>query len=365
MENERILVTGYKRTQNATGVSSPDTDITRMQDADGARLAGAENEEKNVFLGISDIGQAETILSRYRKEYPQDVEGAENLMNKLMDAVAAANPLVGDANDFHNFSVSISKLVNDNKKALFIVEKGLGIYQTNTDLLADAIQYGYSCGEHEKCHAWFEMLQKIDKARWTWRAFSFSIDYLLAGWTSSESTDYSTEDILALANSYQENLPDNEDAWNSEYEIYEGINQKEKGVEVLERAIQKFRFCPRCWLHYVEFKIDNGEYEEAEPVIKKILQNPKSREKINISYVHFVDGLCKLYRLNSRENFPSIDGEETPERREYEYEVWSIYRSFHKALSSTGIRETIKAQIFEYTEELYIDSGIEFPDEWR
>ena len=324
-----------------------------------------DSEKVNSFMGITDVGQAEVILSQFRKDFPQDAEGAEKLLDDLLEALAVADPLVGEANDFHNFSVSISRLINDNQKTIAIVEKGLEIYPNNTDLLADAIKYGYSCGKRAECKGWYQTLLTIDKARWTWRAFSFSIDYLLDEWTSNKNADYTIESIIELAHSYQANIPDNEDAWDCEYQIYAGTNQKDRGLEVLENAIKKFRFCPRCWLRYADIMMDNGDFEKAEPIIKKILRNPKSRENINISYVHFLDGQCKLYKLNTSEGMPPIHAEDSPERRAYEDLVWSIYQSFRKALAASGIRENVKAQINEYIEELYGDSGIEFPDEWR
>lgn len=46
--------------------------------------------------------------------------------------------------------------------------------------------------------------------------------------------------------------PYEEDAWLCEYEIYDGTNQREKGIKVLEEAISKFSLCPRCWLRYAD-----------------------------------------------------------------------------------------------------------------
>lgn len=316
-----------------------------------------ENEHNNIFIGIADVGQAETILNQYRRDYPHDASGTESLLNDLLDALDAADQLIGDANDFHNFAVSISKVINDNQKATDIVQAGLKIHPMNADLLADAIKYGYSCGEKEKCKEWYHTLNTIDKSRWTWRAFSFCIDYLLAEWTSSNQNDYTIEDILKVAKDYQNMIPDEEDAWLCEFEIYDGTNQREKGIKILEEAIAKFRFCPRCWLRYADIMMDRGEYEIAEPIIRKMLKNPKTSEKINASYMHFLDSQCKLEKLYASDAYE--DGEVD------EKAVWIVYRAFRKALSASGLRENIKAQINEYIVELSDETGIEFPDEWR
>ena len=314
-----------------------------------------ENESKNPFVGMVDVGQAEIILNQYRKDNPTNMSGAEELIDNLLEALNKAAQLIGEADDFHNFAVSISRVTSDSQKTLEIVQAGLNIYPQNTDLLADAIKYGYSCGEREKCKQWYQTLTKVDKSRWTWRAFSFSIDYLLAEWTSSNQSDYSIEDILNLAKEYQTRIPDEEDAWLCEFEIYDGTNQREKGILVLKRAIEKFRFCPRCWLRYADILMDRGEFEEAEPIIRKMCKNPKTIEKINASYMYFLDGQCKLQKLYNSEAY---DNDEVGEK-----DVRPVYKAFKRALSARGPRENVKSQINEYIAALSSETGIDFEDE--
>lgn len=314
-----------------------------------------ENEKKNPFMGMVDVGQAEIILNQYRRDHPQDTSGAEHLLDDLLEALRAEEQLVGDADDFHNFSVSISRVLNDNQKTLEIVEAGLKIYPQNTDLLADAIKYGYSCGEREKCKEWYQTLKNIDKSRWTWRAFSFLIDYLLAEWTSSDQADYTIEDILALAKEYQENIPDEEDAWLCEFEIYDGTNQREKGIQVLEKAIENFRFCPRCWLRYADIMMDRGDYEKAEPIIRKMCKNPKTIERVNTAYMYFLDAQCKMHKLYNSEAYENDEVEKK--------DVLPVYKAFKRALSARGLRENVKSQIEEYLVDLSNQTGIDFSDE--
>ena len=316
-----------------------------------------DNSQKNIFVGITDVSQAETIISQYRRDYPEDLSGAESLLSDLLEALYEAEQLVGEPNDFHNFSVSISKIINDSKKANYIVQQGLKIHPLNTDLLADAIRYGYNCGEKERCREWYDTLNSIDQLRWSWRAFSFSIDYLLKEWISNTENNYSIEDILKLARDYQNMLPDTEDAWFSEYEIYAGTNQREKSITVLENAMTKFKFCPRCWLRYADIMIDDGEYEKAEPIIRKMRKNPKTREAINTSYMYFLDAQCKIARLYASDEYDRGDIDKDA--------VWMIYKTLRMALLSSGLRENIKTQIDDYIMELSDQSGEEFPDEWR
>lgn len=313
-----------------------------------------EDNQIKAFEGLKDVGQAEAIISRVRVEFPDDDDKVAETLDDLLAALDESKPLIGDADDFHNFAVSISKTLNDNAKACFIVQQGLEIHPYNSDLLADALRYGYSSGEKEKCVGWYNTLQSIDKSRWTWRAFSFSIDYLLNQWISSNENDYSIDDILNLVKQYQETIPYKEDAWLCEFDVYEGTNQREKGVAVLKEAIQRFEYCPRCCLRYADILIDNGNFEKAEPIIEKMRKNPKTSEAINISYMYFLDAQCKYARLNK------TDDEEEQNRL-----IWSIYRLFRKAISSHGLRAANSSQIDEYIEELEIDYDIFYPAEWR
>ncbi len=42
---------------------------------------------ENVFLGLHDVGQAEDILNRYRRENPDDINAIEKMLNDLLDAL--------------------------------------------------------------------------------------------------------------------------------------------------------------------------------------------------------------------------------------------------------------------------------------
>ena len=313
-----------------------------------------EDNQNRLFEGMRDVGQAEALISQFKKDFPDDINGASDLLYDLIEALDKSKPLVGDSDDFHNFAVSISKTINDNSKSCFIIQQGLEIHPYNTDLLADALRYGYSCGEKEKCNEWYKTLQSIDKSRWTWRAFSFSVDYLLSKWISTAENNYSINDILSLVKEYQKTMPYKEDAWLCEFDVYDGTNQREKGIAVLEEAIGRFKYCPRCWLRYADILIDNGDFEKAEPIIEKMRRNPKTREAINISYLYFIDAQCQIARLNR-----------TDDEEEQNQMVWNIYKTFRKALSSHGLRAANISQINDYIEELEKDYNIEYPGEWR
>ena len=163
--------------------------------------------------------------------------------------------------------------------------------------------------------------------------------------------------MLALVLDYKRYLPDEEDAWISEHEIYEGTNQKEKGIQVLEEAIGVFTFCPRCWLRYADLMIDRGEYAKAEPVVKKMLKYPKTKDKVNPSYMFFLDAQCKLFAWRNSEAYENGEIDNAT--------IMNIYRAFRKALSASGLRASIKQQIEDNIVEIEDETDIDFPEEWK
>lgn len=312
-----------------------------------------EQMNQNPFWGMTDVGQAEHTFNQFRIDNPNKKDAQLKLLSDLLDALLGAEEkLNGDADDFHNFAVTVSKIANDNKNAYAIVREGLKIHNINTDLLADALMYGANSGEKDACRHHYAVLLGVDKSCWTWRAFSFTITYLMDMYASSDSSLATIDEILNLAKEYQSYLPEKEDAWISLFRIYDGTNQRSRGIQVLEEAIDKFRFCPKCWLRYADIMMDDGEYEKAEPVIRKMLRNPKTTEFINTSYMYFLDGQCKMSRLMDSDAY--YLGEVKEE------EVCRIYRSFNLARKAQGLRESVNQRIDEYIDRLEIETGFSY-----
>ena len=110
-----------------------------------------EQIKQNAFSGLKDVGQAERIYNRFARENNNDDRMIEDIVLDLLRALRESDTIYGDDDDFHNFAVTCSNTLDDNRAAYDIVYEGLKLYPTNTDLLADAIKYGYSCGEKDKC----------------------------------------------------------------------------------------------------------------------------------------------------------------------------------------------------------------------
>lgn len=319
-------------------------------------------EQDNFFSGLTDVGKAMSVLNQFMRDNSSESQATEDLIDDLLKALFEdEQQLFGDADDFHNFAVTVAKIKNDNEVATRIIKKGLDVHETNTDLLADVIKYGYNCGEKELCFQSYLKLQSIPKERWTWRAFMFTIEYLMDIVDEKsavlDSENISKEGILAIAKEYQKMLPSDEGAWLSECRIYERFNQKKEGMDVLKAAIDKFDFCPKCWMHYADIMLEEGNYEEAEKILKKMRRNPKTVEDVNTSYMYFLDGQCKMKKL--------VDSDDYDDGIIDEKEVMRVYRTFRLSLNSEGARVGIRTQIYEYIKRLELETDVKYPEEWK
>ena len=97
---------------------------------------------------------------------------------KIADSSLQKEEFIGTSMDFHNFGVECARR-NAEELACDYLERGLNKYPTSVDLLADYIKYGMVCDRLDKCGEYYSILMGISKNIWNWRAFRFSIDYLM------------------------------------------------------------------------------------------------------------------------------------------------------------------------------------------
>lgn len=126
--------------------------------------------------------------------------------------------VIGDTNDYHNFSVCYYK-ADDYQSAYNIVVKGLSLYPADIDLLADAICYGMNC--NIACEEYYKKISDIPFALWTWRGFCFVIDYLLEARNENDVQNFNEnlEKSLQLAEVYKKVMPDDSKAYSKMIQI--------------------------------------------------------------------------------------------------------------------------------------------------
>lgn len=316
-------------------------------------------ENTNSALKRVIVGNLETIIAQYfraaRDAYSSDE--AANYRTSAYDVVEELftndeNVVVsGDADDFHNLAVTFAR-EDDYETALEIVKKGLAVHKTNTDLLADAIKYGSDCGAYDDCSKWCEQLNRVTKRKWTWRAYSFTIDYLIdcldrMDEISDEQLDEKKNKILALVKEYQDVFYDMEDSWYSEFEVYWKLNERRTAKEILKEISQKEMNCPKVWLRYADILMDDGELDQAEKMLKRL-----KRDDSDSSYAYYLDGRCRLGKILRNNAFTAENIDE-----EIKNEIHGAYRSFALAWRmspSPGLKEKIRTAV----RRLYLESEI-------
>jgi len=194
-----------------------------------------------------------------------------------------SNPTAGTSSDYHNYAV-VFAVAEDYTSACDVLLLGLEKYTTDVDLLSDFLLYATSSSKiehYELCEEKYDLL-KTRHLLWNWRAYDFSIEYLL------DKLDRGRGDIeeikkecLSLAQKYQADVPTNELAYIAEARIYSIFREHENEIKALEKAYAKddirlVRVCVCLARIYLEQKKPN---EAIECMARAIRDIPKPREE--------------------------------------------------------------------------------------
>jgi tetratricopeptide (TPR) repeat protein len=250
----------------------------------------------------------------------EDADGLLELAEKILNSKF----IVGSPDDFHNFAVGLAKL-NEYEMSCRILERGLCIYKSSVDLLADFLIYGIDCdGNREKCEAYYKILRNIPDSSWTWRGFAFSLDYLQSRLQTIEDRELQNwikKEMDYLLEMYYKIYPNDERAYLSEAHLFRRADS-EKELDVLETAVTNLNFCPRCAFRYAELVINraktNDDYQRAYDYLEHALV-PKLDSDINLGDTYFLRGLCLYQFLNESKDYKNND------------KVKEIYNCFHVA----------------------------------
>lgn len=251
---------------------------------------------------IMSVGEAERIARELGED---DNEELYDLAYKLLNQ----ENVHGSENDFHNFSLNYSRK-NAYDLACDILEKGLEQFPRSVDLLADYLQIGTSCNRMAQCKKYYNQLLQIPKVRWTWRGFSFSIDYLLylANDLNEEDLVSMKDKILSFADEYHILFPTDEDPYICKADIYSYFNDKKAVEDILMEAINSIAMCPKCTLRLADILFEKGDYDKSLEILSKCLyQSIQTQDSVNHGYLYYLSGLCKMVQLLRKGAFQDID----------------------------------------------------------
>lgn len=262
---------------------------------------------------LADLSEADMYQTR------MTISEVTELVRKVLNQ--STHP--GTADDWHNFAVDIARsdlydLCCD------ILEKGLELFPKNTDLLADYLQYGISCGKIDQCKSYYKVLSKIPKVRYTWRAYSFSVNWLQYLWERSDSEkelEKLQKEMQELVAAFRRNIPEDEESYRCEADIFKLIHDRKEEERVLRSALEELKIAPKCALRLADMLFDRGDYEDALIQIQRGINDAnQTQASVNEGYLYYLLGLAKM--AVAMRNGASFDAE-TAE---------AIYENFDMAL---------------------------------
>jgi hypothetical protein len=268
-------------------------------------------KQNTLFISLS-----EKLRDIKEYDYVKNRE-VDSLQNIATQVTSSDNIIEGSPSDFYDFAVDLAKL-NQNKTACDVLRRGIAYNKGSVDLLAIYLVFGKDIEElQDNLKECYETLKNIPNESWTWRCYSFSLDYL----ESKRSRTIDKYEISSINNemehlvkAYYEKDPNNERPYFAEAKLYSGSKPKEE-KRILEEAISKLDSCPECSIRYAELLFDslssmdpqgnNEKYRIAAENLKyaKLLQTNKD---LDFGYSQYLRALC-LIRLLSEDDYKNSE----------------------------------------------------------
>lgn len=258
------------------------------------------------------------------------------LFYKIANGALQKEEFIGTSTDFHNVSVECARR-NAEELACDFLERGLNKYPTSVDLLADYIKYGIVCNRLDKCEEYYNILIGISKKIWNWRAFRFSIDYLMTELEKGNCGDEIKQAMLALASEFRQYLPHDENGYLAQAEIHNIFNERELEISVLEEAIAKITRAPKSLLRLADIYYSDGRLEETLNLLHRCERDSLEPQMgVSQGYLYYLDGLCQSNILMKELDKREVDREVIRDKVMEIYNnlriAWKILKDEHNNL---------------------------------
>ena len=280
-----------------------------------------------------------------------------NKLASFMEELVSQEEICGNANDFHNFAVDLAR-ENQEQLACKLIERGLVQFPNNVDLLADYLQYDVSIGKKQECEKVYNTLMKIPHNRWTWRGFSFSINYLQHLLDDISDSEEMIADlkkrIEEISDEYVRFLPYNEEGYRAKAKVYASIKgDPDAEVNILRQCMAIVKVCPKSALRSADIYFERGDYREALVCVERAIRDANQTQgSINEGYVYYLEGLCKISMLDDEAD-PSAKKEK----------ILEIYSAFNAAFLQFGyeIESTYKSVMIKKSKMLKSRFEVDIP----
>lgn len=216
--------------------------------------------------------------------------------------------LIGDADALHNLAVEYARMGIFDVACMFL-EKGLRMRKMgrNIDLLADYIKYAVAADESalDKAQIYYEKLCNISRERWNWRAYEFSIDYLLSSLDIDcerrESDKEIYQKIIKHANDYRkqfEEHPKRDRAYYTLGNVYLSRGEYKKMLDLLTKALQDGKRMPLCAMKLAEYYFKIGNYEKTTEYVElcKVMGVDMDQD-MKFGYQYLISALCIMVEV--------------------------------------------------------------------
>jgi len=293
-------------------------------------------------------------------EYGEPSEEGRVEIHELAKIVIKSNQS-GDEDDYHNYAVLFG-VMEENTTACDILLCGMKKFPRNVDLMADFLLYAISSNDnhYHMCAEIYERLLKINKKRWSWRAFNFSISYMLSLVDRDDSIDEDElkEKMLTLAHEYQQYHPKSELGYVAQARIMKKFGERDEENAILVKACENDSMhAPRSAMMLAENSFGKKEYDIALNYFQR-LQSEQIDQLYNVSApgrAYMLSFLTKTAQFLQETSGAEYNNENDKRVRE----IHRDYKIAKKLKSSQTQLETAK----QYITLIEVMSGIPFNDD--
>lgn len=194
-------------------------------------LLSNEHTAKDVFLrevaSVYDVHQLVEAVWNSNDKPDNITELTKRYVEKVTNKTS---DLRGGQNDYHNLAAECARHCLYSL-ACKICEAGLVFFPESIDLLSDWIQHATAIGSIDVVtEEPLTRLLAIDKTRWNWRAFDFTVDYYLAAGMFEEAENLADDFVLYC--------PYEERAYYCQAKVYQRRYAKEEGIKKTITTLQ-------------------------------------------------------------------------------------------------------------------------------
>ena len=325
----------------------------------------------STYKPIQSVSSAEQRLMEWDSNDEKNASFPDFIVKSLQEsiketALSEGIIIIGDADDYHNLASEFARQ-DLYKHAELVAKIGVNKYKYNADLLADIVKFGSQSQDWATCEKAYQRLCDIDFGKWTWRSFTFAIDYLLdlAQTLEPSKQQDNNKRIEALIQAYKQTK--DERAWVADAKFLFTEGKKDAAIASLKDGVRKVPVSSQCCLKLSEYLLENGDYEG---VIKYtaigIRATAQEQPSASTAYLFYLSALAKDALINQENQKSNGQSSDNCDKGFHNLEAVSealLDYKIARQIFSTKQQRTYLSNIKQREIILRIKSGIDVKDE--